>query len=179
MKTLFAVLAVSVLAGTAWAADNQGFYGSVGGGAYRLKGDGFDDTAPTVKLVGGYDFNQYFALEGGYTRLFQTSDRIQGTRVDIDGNVWDAAARLSYPFADRFSGYGRIGWAFYDVNADVSGAGLGGSFDESDDDFTWALGGSVDFTQRLTLRGEYGQIAINDVDDDFLSFMVSYRLGGF
>ena len=176
MRLTIALVALGALSGSAVATEDSGFYASVGGGAYRLDGDGFKDTAPTMTLTGGYELNRYIALQGGYTRMFEANDRVAGSPVEIDGNVWDVATRLSYPISEKFAPYGRVGWSYYDLKLKADTVEGRFSDKEKDDDFAWALGMSYALTDTLDLRGEYSSIAVNGGDDpEFLSFNLTYR----
>lgn len=175
MKALLAMLGLSVLIAPAWASDSRGFYGSVGGGAYRIDSAGFEDVAPTLKVLGGYSLNRYVAFETAYLRLFESDDRVDGNRVEIDGNVWDLSTRLGVPFGDRFEGYGRVGWSFYDLTGKTALNGNRFSIKDEEDDFTWALGAGYSLTEKVSLRAEYAQIMVDRGDADFMSFNVSYR----
>ncbi len=177
MRSILTGIAVSVLVVplSVSAADDQGFYGSVGGGAYRLEVDDFKDIAPTINLLGGYDFNRYFAVEGAYRHLLEAKDRTQGVSLDIDGDVWEVSAKAAYPLADRIKAFGRLGWSYYKFSGEADFLGATLSADEEDNDLTWALGASYDLTDRLNLRGEFAQILINDGDADFVSFNLAYN----
>jgi OOP family OmpA-OmpF porin len=176
MKLSIALVALGVVSASAVATEDSGFYGSIGGGAYRLDADGFKDTAPTVKLVGGYDLNRYVAVEAGYSRLFETQDRVAGSNVKIDGNVWDIGTRVSYPITERIAPYGRLGWSYYDLKLKADTIEGRFSDKEKDDDFSWALGMSYALTDSIALRGEYSSIAVNGgTDPDFLSFNLTYQ----
>lgn len=178
MRTMIPLTLLCLCSGTAVAVnETNNLYASVGGGIHRVESQGFDDTAPTMKVTGGYNFNQYVAVEAGYTKMFETSDTVDGVRVKIDGDSWELGTKLSYPFNQRYSGYGRIGWSFYDFNAKVFDDMASISADENGDAFTWALGGRVNMTQRMALSGEYARILVDDADVDFLQLDLAYRFG--
>ena len=63
MKKVISLIAIVAICGPVMADNNVGFYGSTGGGFYRFKGDGFRDSAPTLKLSGGYAFNDKLSAE--------------------------------------------------------------------------------------------------------------------
>lgn len=179
MKTLFVLPLIGALSTVATANDyeNTGFYGSAGGGVYRLESQGFDDTAATLKLLGGYSVNPYVAFETSYNRLLETSDLVDDVRVKVDGDTWDVSAKLSYPFADRHMGYARIGWSFYDLDAEITEDGQRETASDNHDAFLWALGGGMNLTPRLTLNGEYSRVLLRDADLDTLALDLAYRFG--
>ncbi len=175
MKKMFALAAISLASVPAVAAEPQGFYASVGGGVYRVDSSGFDDRAPSAMLIAGYDINQYFGVETAWSRLFNASDRIDGTKVTIDGNVWDLTTRLSYPISNRVDPYVRMGWGYSDLAAKartVEGGWL--RLNDYDDGFSWAAGTGIRLTPRFDLNVEYARMHVAD-DIDRLSAGISYR----
>lgn len=177
MKTILSLAALTLLGGTATAANESDFYMSAGGGIYRLEADGFDDRAPTMKLTGGYRVNDYFAVEAAYLRMFEAKDTVDDVRVEVDGDSWELGTRFSYPVNERFSAFGRLGWSFYDFSADVSDEDLAFKATDSGDGLTWAVGGRVNLSQRLAVNGEYARILVDDADADFVSADLTYRFG--
>jgi len=144
MRSIIAGFALSVLVVPVSfsATETQGFHGSIGGGGYRVEVEDFEDTSTTINLLGGYDFNQYFAVEGAYRHLFEVSDSTQGVSLDIDGDVWEVSAKAAYPLSERVSAFGRVGWAFFEFEGSIDTPLGTVSADEDDDDFTWAVGAS-------------------------------------
>jgi hypothetical protein len=61
----------------------------------------------TGNINAGYNFNPYFALEGGYN-LFAGSEY----GVTTTTNIFDVAAKGTLPLSDIFSLYGRAGVGF-------------------------------------------------------------------
>lgn len=153
------------------------FHAGVAGGAYRVDSGEFSDTAPSFELYGGYDFNRFVSVEAAYLRMFDAEDVIGGGDVDFYGNVWELSTTLSYPFAQRLQGFARLGWSYYEATTEA--VSFAGSFKETayGDDFSWGIGGNYDITDRLGLRGEYGQIMVDDGDAEFLSVGLTYGFG--
>ena len=171
-KMLLALCALAVPAAAA-----GDFYAGVGGGVYRVDSGEFDDTSPTTELFGGFQLNRNVAFEATYLRMFEAEDVIGGNRTELDGNVWEVSTKLSYPLAQRFQAFGRLGWSYYVTT--LESEGINGRFRERDygDDFSWGVGASYDITQRLGLRGEYGEILVDDGDAEFFSLGLSYGFG--
>ncbi len=177
MKNFFMLIMISAISIPAMAEDTSVFYGGVGGGVYQLESQSFDDVAPTTRILGGYRFNEYVAVDASYTRLFESSDKVDGARARVDGNVWDLGAKLSYPVSSRFSPYGRLGWSYVDASAVISDQGDRMRLNNYDDAFIWAVGAEYGLTKRVALNGEYSRSMIDDGDLDFLSMNLSYRFG--
>src|SRR5262245_45370631 len=108
--TLKALLGAGLLAGALGAAQAEGLYigGNVGQSDYRANiggaiNGGSGDTG--YKLYGGYDFNRYFAVEGGYFDLGRVSDatgHANGRGFYVDGVG-------KFPFAQNWSLLGSAG----------------------------------------------------------------------
>ncbi len=177
MKKMLPLIALTAISMPAMAAEKDAFYGSLGGGAYRLQSEGFDETAPTAMLLGGYNFNERVAVEAAYTRLFNASDTVDDIDVTVDGNVWDLSTKLSVPLGNRFSPYGRLGWSYVDLSALGTADGTTVRVNDYDDAFSWAIGTGVKLTKRFALNGEYGRTMVNDGDFDRMSLNLSYRFG--
>ena len=177
MNKTFALLAVTSISIGAHAEETHDFYGSLGGGVYRLESSAFDDTAPALKLIGGYSFTDFFALEAGYARLFESEDTVDDVRARIDGNLWDLAARISYPASGRLSPFGRLGWSYLDSSATLRDADTRIRLSDEENAFSWAVGAAYKLNERLAVRGEYGAVMIDDGDLDSITVNVSYGFG--
>ena len=177
MKKTLVLIALTAISMPAMAGDQNAFYGSLGGGAYRIKSEGFNETAPTTTILGGYNVNANVAFEAAYTKLFDANGTVDGVRVKIDGNEWDLSTRLSMPFGDRFNAYGRLGWSYLDLSAVASAAGFSARVNDYDDGFTWAVGGGLKLNNRYSLHSEYSQVRISDADFDRMSLSLIYRFG--
>lgn len=177
MKKLIPLAAISAMSMPAVAAEMDGFYSSVGAGVYELDSGEFSGTAPTMKFLGGYNFNENIALEASYSRLFESSELIEGTRIDIDGNVWDLSAKLSYPMGNRFSPYGRLGYSYIDLSAFAQDQTDSVRLNDYDNAFTWGVGATYKINNRFAVGGEVARSQINEGDLDFLSVNLNYRFG--
>jgi len=177
MKKTISLLAVSAISMPALAADMDGWYGSMGGGVYRLDSGAFNDVAPTMKILGGYNLSEFVALEASYTRLFESSDVIDGARVAIDGNVWDFSTRLSYPLKNRFSPFVRLGYSYVDTGARINDSGVITRLSDYDNAFTWAVGSGFSVNRRVSVSGELARTLIQDGDLDFLTVRLNYGFG--
>ncbi|GAC1377165.1 MAG: porin OmpA [Aquirhabdus sp.] len=141
------------------------------------------------KLFGGYQFNQYFALEGGYFDLgqfdftantFPTGTlngdiRLRGLNVDAVGFL---------PFTERFSAFGRVGVNYADARDSFTGSGLVRVSDPNPKErafnYKFGLGLQYELTQSLATRLEAERYRINDAvgnkgDIDLISIGLVYR----
>lgn len=155
---------------------NSGFYMGTTAGIYTLDINDidFDANAPALRVLGGYQFNRYFSVEGSYTFLMKASEDILGAEVDVDGGALEASARGSFPLNDSMELYGRLGFTAYDMNVDVNAFGFSGSADEKDEDFTWAVGGKLGLTDRLSVIAEYQWVNVSDADLGLITAGMTY-----
>lgn len=102
-----------------------------------------DDADTAWKILGGFQFNKFFAVELGYYDLGQASSG----NSKVEAEAFELVAVGSFPLTDRFSVYGKIGG----YQGKLEGAG----FDEDSTDLTYAIGARWDFTKRLGVRAEW------------------------
>jgi len=157
-----------------------------------------DTNSLGVKLFGGYLFNQYFALEGGYFNLgelafddktnqgdvYKGTAAVQGLNVDVVGHV---------PVLDQFSLFGRLGINYAEVNKDFSYSGgtvsnPSGSLKDMNPDkwdvgYKVGLGAEYDFSPTFGVRGEWELYHMEEQDSEtgldmhLFSVGVVYRFG--
>ena len=143
------------------------------------------------KLYGGYQFNRYFALEGGYFDLgkfdftsttspagtFNGSIKLRGVNVDLVGFV---------PITEKLSAFGRAGLDYAQAKDSFSGTGfvhvLSPNAKESAANLKVGAGLQYAFTDKLAMRFEGERYRINDAvghkgDVDLISLGVVYRFG--
>ena len=183
---------------TAWPAWSQdaGFYLGASIGQSQAKdtcddsaGFSCDDQDTAWKVFAGYQFNRHLAVEAGYTDLgeFGLSGVLGG--VSVRGTIEVTAFELmgvgSFPVAERFSLYGKLG--LYRAETEQTITGTFGpvtrtdSVSESNTDLTFAFGARFDITRNLGIRAEWqryldvGGGEIGEDDIDVLSLGVLWR----
>jgi OOP family OmpA-OmpF porin len=144
-----------------------------------------------VKFFGGYQFNRYFALEGGYFDLGRFG--YQATTVPVgglNGNIQLKGVNLDavgmWPMSENFSLLGRLGanYAQSRDNFTTFGAVSVTDANPSNNSFNWkaGLGMQYDLFESVGLRGEWERYRINDSvgtrgDVDLVSIGLVVRLG--
>jgi OmpA-OmpF porin, OOP family len=207
MMATVATLAVT-LSPTAFA-DDEGWYAGFNAGQSRatiddgritagLLRDGFattsisdDDSHFGFKVFGGYEFNRYFALEGGYFDLGQFGftanttpagslrgdTKLKGGNIDLVGSV---------PLGDKFSLFARAGLNYAEVKDSFRGTGLVGVLNPSPQksaaNYKFGVGAEYDFTRSVGLRIEVERYRIDDAvgnkgDIDLYSVGLVYKFG--
>jgi OOP family OmpA-OmpF porin len=203
------LLVIAMMAGPMAAADDSGWYIGANAGQSRatidndritrnLLGSGFttnaltnDDRSIGYKLYGGYQFNRYFALEGGYFNLgkfgytaYTTPQgtltgeiKLQGVNLDVVG-LW--------PITDKFSLFGRVGVNYAKAQDQFVGTGAvlvtNPSPSARDTNYKFGVGVQYALTESLDVRAEVERYRINDAvgnkgDIDLISAGLVYRFG--
>jgi OmpA-OmpF porin, OOP family len=187
MAKAVAAAALAMLTATpAWSQD-AGFYLGASIGQSKAKdtcddsaGFSCDDKDTAWKIFAGYQFNRHFAVEAGYTDLGEvTVSAASGTssvRGTIELSAFELMAVGSFPVADRFSLYGKLG--LYRAETEQRLQVTLGTLTVSDNkteknaDLTFGFGARFDITRNLGVRAEWqryldvggGEIGEDDVD---------------
>jgi len=128
LKSMMAgmILVGAALASPAMAAGNdKGFLGSntlrLGAGIGQnyvestYQGLPFDEHATALEVFAGYEFNRWFALEGGYLNGGDATQDFNNGAVRIESSGVYATALGSLPITDTFGVYGRVGVIKWDA----------------------------------------------------------------
>jgi OOP family OmpA-OmpF porin len=205
-----ALLGVAALTGSLAVADDSGWYVGANAGRSQAKIDntritsdllatGFvttsihdQDSHLGFKLFGGYSFNRYFALEGGYFNLgrfgftadTQPAGALNGN-IKLQGANLDAVGTL--PLTERFALLARVGLNYAYAKDAFAGTG---AVNVSDPDrsqhaanYKFGAGLQYKFTESLGIRAEAERYRVDDAvgnkgDVDLYTLGVIYRFGG-
>jgi len=212
-KTLGLVAFLAVIVSPYAVADNSdwdsGWYGGINIGQSRaiiddgkvtssLLSGGFtttlitnDDHGTGYKLYGGYQFNRYFSLEGGYFDLgkfgFTATTQPPGTlsgNIKLKGVNIDAVGTL--PITENLSAFGRVGLDYAKASDSFTGTGFVDVPNPNPSthavNYKFGLGLQYAFTEFLGMRVEAERYRINDAvsnkgDIDLFSVGLVYRFG--
>jgi OmpA-OmpF porin, OOP family len=164
MKKALAILGLAVALTMAGPAAAQLYLGATIGQAEFKEGclgTGECDDADTAwRILGGFQFNKFFAVELGYYDFGEASSGA----ATLEAEAFELVAVGSFHFTDRLSVYGKLGA----YQGTLEGAGA----DEDSTDLTYGIGLRWDFTKRLGVRGEWqryealggGNLVETDVD---------------
>jgi OOP family OmpA-OmpF porin len=210
LKWIFSTLALAGLTIPAAAADPSPWYAGVGLGESQadiaeeeiradLLASGFTTSAFAdeesdfaYKLFGGYQFNRYLALEGGYFDLgrfdytattvpagsYSAELEFQGLNLDLVGML---------PFSERAAVFARIGAHYGETDVAFAGTGavtvLSPDASETDTNYKFGVGFQYSVTDALALRVEAERYRIddgigNDSDLDLFSAGFVFRFAG-
>jgi hypothetical protein len=129
----------------------------------------YDADSTAFKVIAGWRFLDWLAVEGNYVDLGSGDDTVDGTKVetDVSGVSLSAVGFLPIGPVDVFARVGAINW-----NADLSAPG----FSTSDDgtDLTYGVGAQFRIWS-LSLRAEYEQFDVGAADNvDLISLGVTW-----
>jgi OOP family OmpA-OmpF porin len=215
-KTVLCALlgAALVPCGSALAQDAaKGFYAGISLGQSKFKDACSSEPEVTVtsckdndtawKLFGGYQFTPNLAVEFGYndfgkakgTATFAFANiPAPGTTatgsadVAVEATAWELTGIGSWPLANHFSIYGKLGAYYGEVKAKVNGTitnpplgAFGGTMKDSNTNLTFGFGARYDFTNNIGLRAEWQRFSkmggdnTGKADVDVLGVGVLYR----
>lgn len=133
--------------------------------------DEFGEKDTAFRILGGYQINRTFGVELGYTDFGEAK---VGTAT-FEGNAIELTGVASFPVADRFSLYGKLGFARGEGEVTIPGVGSG---KEDSIELTYGFGVRYDFSQNMGVRGEwqrYADVGDGVTDVDVLSVGVVFK----
>ena len=152
------------------AADN-GIYlgGSIGQTGVQIDEFDYDADATSYKVIAGWRFLDWLAVEGNYIDFGSADDTVSGTRLetDLSGVSLSAVGFLPAGPVDLFARVGAVDWS-----ADLSAEGFGRD-SEDGTDFTYGVGAQFR-VWSLSIRAEYEVFDFEDADVDMLSVGVTW-----
>ncbi len=123
-------------------------------GATNTNADGWKSSG---KVFAGYEFNQNWGAEVGYTdtRKSNANYTINGVRgsAQSEGSSTYLAAKYSYPINDQFSAYTKLGAVYNESSLSTTTPGL--SADDSRTGAYGALGVKYNLTPKVAVVAEY------------------------
>jgi OmpA-OmpF porin, OOP family len=163
-----------LVCGTARAEDS-GFYIGAGFGEASQDFAEFDASDESFRLFGGWSFNKYFAVEGGYVDAGTQSDTIDQIQVDISSDGFFVEGLAKLPIGDLFAPYVKLGYVFYDSTQKLSLGELSVSESESDADFIYGIGFEIKATDKFRFRAEYEEVNLPDSAFDIISVAATWH----
>lgn len=137
-----------------------------------------DDSDSGWKVFAGYKIMKNLAVEGSYTNLGEATARtvvttpLAGTfNTTLEFESWSISAVGILPLNDQFSLFARLGLNVWSLDGSTTGTGSGSAVTTGDDgaDVVYGLGASYNFSQNLSLRGEWERYDFDGSDVDLLS----------
>ena len=168
-----ALTSLSLLAAAQASAADQGFYvgGSIGQSSIDVDDVDFDESDTAFKLLGGFAFNPYFAVELAYVDGGSPDKSFgAGASVDVSFSGINSSAVGRIPIGDMFKLFGKLGYSFYDweVKGRVSGTTVV-SADDSESDLSYGIGAALAIGETFELRAEYEALDVDGGDVNIIS----------
>lgn len=163
-KLIFAVIAAAAAVGSAQAAGPGTPYVGVGvatadhqynlPGATGVSSDGYKASG---KIFGGYDIDQTWGVEAGYTdfgksKASYTLNGVPGT-AESDGHSFYVAGKATAPITDQFSIFGKVGAARNKSSLSSTNAVYNTS--DSKTELYAGVGAQYNLNQKVALTAEY------------------------
>jgi OOP family OmpA-OmpF porin len=161
----------------------EGFFAgaSIGSASLNEDFDGLtvDDGSTSYRIVAGWGFNRYFALEGGYHnfgKFEQTFDNggVPNTAT-LTADGFTLAAAGSLPLSEKFALTGRAGVFFWDGNAEVNNVS---EATPEDTNLFLGAGASFDLTNRFMLTGDWTRYELESAVSNVYSLGFQYQFNG-
>ena len=156
MKINFLALTLlAAFAAPAMAAND--FYVGADVGSSRLTDDNLKIKGTSYNLFAGYNFNETFALEGGYHSLVNKDVKFENVTVKTKVYALQLSVIGNLPLSKEFSLFGRLG-----LNSVKSNAKAGNvSASDSETKALIGLGARYAISPQFGLRAEYQKQASN------------------
>jgi OOP family OmpA-OmpF porin len=161
-------------------AQASGFYvgASIGNATLNEDFDGLqvDDNSTAFRIVGGWRFNDYFALEGGYHDFgdFKQDFDIAGTpgtaKISADGFTFGAAG--SIPVSERFALTGRAGAFFWNGSAEINNVSQA---TPEDSNLYLGAGVSFDVSKSFQLTTDWTRYELESASSGVFSVGLQYQ----
>ncbi len=180
-RALLATFILTLLLPLSAYADSGFFAGaSIGSAGLNEDFDGLniDTDATAFRIVGGWRFNEYFALEAGYHDFgdFEQQIDVNGTPViaslSADGFTFAAAGIL--PVSERFSLTGRLCMFFWNGNAEIKSVSLASP---EDSNFFFGAGVSYSLTDSFAFTGDFTRYDLEEAQSNVYSMGFLYSFG--
>lgn len=159
-KTILLSAAAAVLA--AGAANAQESQWHLGAGYTYFDAEGVE--LDVLNIRGGYDFTQYFGVEGELLVGLGDEDVTVGAvtgDVSLDYGL-GVFAKAQYPLAEQFSVYGRLGYIYHEAEANVAGFSLSGD----EDGFGYGVGAEWAVSGPNAVRFDYTRYDYDGAETD-------------
>ena len=188
-STIASFVAIAALSSPAIGAQfgapgESGFYGGLGLGQSKTDVNAGavsgDDNTNAWKGFAGYQFNRYFAVEGGYLDLGRASVAGPGGSVSTDSTALQASLVGSLPMTQQFAFIGKLGVARTDTDTSGIVGGVPTAFSDNNTEPTYGLGLRYDFNKKFGVRGEWDRLrtssgAFGKSDADLFTVNGIYR----
>ena len=138
-KKIVIASALALMASASFAQTAPSVYAGVDVGTLDI--DDYDGSETTAGVFVGYNFNENFALEGGYRQAKFDFFKVKQTSLSVIGTL---------PLSNGFNVYGRLG--YNDINTKVTNSAYTVDVDSG---AVYGVGAGYAFTPTISGRVEY------------------------
>lgn len=172
--TLLALAPLSAIA-------DSGIYVGSSVGSSSLKDDvnGFDiDTSSnSVRIIAGWQFNEYVSVEGGYQNFGAFEQRFNdgganSIDVSLKADGFTLGATGFIPLAKGISLYGRAGAFFWDGDTEVNNVSQA---QPGDTNPYYGGGLKYSLTEKIALLGDWTRYELEDTQAEVFALGFTYR----
>ena len=160
-------------------AEDQGAYVGISLGEasqdFTTEVGSFEGSDTSFKLLAGYQFNEHFAVEGGYADGGTQQDTVNGIDVKLASEGLFAAFLAKLPIGQVIAPYAKVGYVVYDSSTTLTAGNNTASESENDDNPIFGLGCEFRLGEHLRLRAEYEYVDVPDVDFDIVSVVATWQ----
>ena len=134
-----------------------------------------DDDSTAWRIVGGWRFNDYFALEGGYhdfgdfKQAFDNGGTQNTATFSADGFTFGAAG--SVPLGQRFALTGRAGLFFWNGSAEINNVSQA---TPEDSNLYLGAGASFDVSTKFQLTTDWTRYELENTASGVFSVGMQY-----
>ncbi len=162
-KSLFFIFPALLTNATLAETELTGLYLGAAINKVSVKTDSFKhDRTTGFGMYGGYHFNDWFGLDGGY---FTSGDFGEGNN-DAYVRVLTLSPKFSYSFHDQFSVYFKMGLASMTAKEDIYSSGYSGSY--SGVGVHYGIGLNREIFDRVNIRVSYDVTNVDLDDSDYV-----------
>ncbi len=168
---ILAIALAATLAIPAVASAQSGFFVDGGVGQVRVDESGFKDKDTHFRLGGGWNLNQNFGLEGGWTDFGSFSEQVAigAATGEFEADGWYAGVHAKVPFYEGDSGFyarGRAGLLFWDASGRIRVGTITERFSDSGNDPYFGIGAGYDLSRNFGVGLDYDRYKIGKGGDD-------------
>ena len=175
--TRLTLIALAMVATHAAHADGPFIDISLGNASLDDDFDGLniDESTTALRLIVGWRFNDYFALEAGYRDFgdFEESLDIDGlpAEVSLSADGFVLGARGTLPLGERFALQARLGSFFWNGSAQINAVSVA---TPEDSNLFLGTGLRVGITEKFFVAGDWTRYELEDTESDVFSLGVQY-----
>ena len=151
-----------------------------------------DEEDSAIKIYGGFEFNDWFALElhhvdlGEATLKGNTGDQfmldgdlfvfaVDNAKLTFEGTSIGLSAVFKLPVSETIMPYIKAGLQQWDAKVSASSPGISSSISDDGTDPFFGLGLGIALSDNFSVRGEYERYTFDEDDVEYLSAGVVYR----